>query len=406
MKFFKNTELAKLHNISEKSVRNWISATQKGKLDLELYSHQGKWYVANTSNNTTIIEQLVQKGKKFKNTRGYKVVVPSPKFYELYNQNQVFDMISNIDIYREIPHKYGYFDGGAVEWDLYSRKLLAEDSGNSLKNTIFLIDVNLDYIDSLLAHCRKVNIVDIGVGNGMPVRNLLEHALGSGKLGRYIAVDISQTMIDIAGQNIRKWFGDKVHFEGHIRDITQQRFVDLTLREEFGEESEVTANIILFLGGTISNFREPDQALANIHSSMGKNDIVLFSRKPDTVSARRYFDFAVDKNSPKLDFLERMNLDLMNISEEYYTVEQYFDETNMSRQIQIRMDVAIAIEFAMEGKRRVIELNKGDRILLWRAHHQSTLAILEQFNYNNFELLQATASPDQEYLLVISKIKR
>lgn len=75
MKYFRNTELAKIYKVSEKSVRNWIEAAQSGKIELQLFEHNGKYFIANTSKNTTIIEKLVEKGKKFRNTRGHKKLV-------------------------------------------------------------------------------------------------------------------------------------------------------------------------------------------------------------------------------------------------------------------------------------------------------------------------------------------
>ena len=94
MKFFKNTELAKLYHVSEKSVRNWISATKEGKLDLELYTENDKSYIANTAENDIILKRLVDRGKKYKNSRGYRVITPNDEFYKTYSNKQVLDIIS------------------------------------------------------------------------------------------------------------------------------------------------------------------------------------------------------------------------------------------------------------------------------------------------------------------------
>jgi transposase len=63
VKYFKNTELASLYKISEKSVRNWIAAVQEGKIDLQLYDKNNKSFIANTSKNIAVIEELVEKGQ-------------------------------------------------------------------------------------------------------------------------------------------------------------------------------------------------------------------------------------------------------------------------------------------------------------------------------------------------------
>ncbi|HTE22843.1 MAG TPA: L-histidine N(alpha)-methyltransferase [Candidatus Limnocylindria bacterium] len=400
MKYFKNTELARIYKVSEKSVRNWIQATHEGKLELQLFEKEKRQYIANTTKNTLIIEQLVKKGKKYKNTRGYKVVSPSPKFYKLYNPRQVIDIISNLDNYRETPLQYSYFNSGAKRWDQYTHHLLGLKTPNSITSTIQLLELNRGYIDALIEGHKAVNIIDLGVGNALPTRGLLEHFLERGLLKRYVALDVSKEMLDIAERNVAQWFKGKVNFEGYVRDINYDRFDDLLLGETFGPEAGCTTNLVLFLGGTLSNFREPDHLLSTIRDSMGKRDLLLFTKKLDTEQSRRYFEMAVSGNQ-EIDLV----IKLLNIDESHYTVEQFFDERNMARQVQIKLNVALAIKFQMDGKERIVEFNKGESILLWRAKHKNAVETIQQFDANGFSLVQAIRSKEQEYLLLISKIK-
>lgn len=405
MNYFKNTELANLYNVSEKTVRNWIQSAVEGKLLLQLYEKDDRQYIANIIRNTTLIESLIQKNKKYKNTRGYKVVTPTKEFYKIFNSKEIFDIISSIDIYGELPHRYSYFNGGASEWDAYVQKLSKENTSNILSNTLSLLGTSTSYLDELLAPYSKVNIVDIGPGNCFPVRNLLEHYVQNGKLNRYIGIDISQDMLDIGEKNIRDWFGDKFQFEGYARDVNYDRFEDLLAPDSFGAESPV-ANIILFLGSTIANFREPGQSLHMIHESMGKNDLLIFSRSLDTENVRRYFDFATEAdNVAALSLQERFVLDLLNIDPSLYEVEQFFDEQQMARRIQVRLRVALCIGFELDDKHKVINFNKGDTILLWQHKHQNLLDIIRQFDDSGFNLLGARKSTDEESVLAISKIK-
>jgi uncharacterized SAM-dependent methyltransferase len=405
MKYFKNTELAKLYNVSEKSVRNWIEAARQGKLDLQLIAEGDRYYIANTTKNSLAIEHLVDKGKKYKNSRGYRQITPSPAFYELFDSKEILDITSNLDIYHEIPLQYCYFDDGASIWDAYVQKLSHEQSPNILANTIELLDLNLAYIEGLVKGTGRVNIIDIGPGNGYPVRKFLEHFMSTGRLNRYIGIDVSRDMLDIAEHNIRAWFNDKIEFEGHIRDIAHERFNDLLAIDTFNKEDPVQ-NIVLFLGSTLSNFRDPGQPLAAIHESMGKRDLLIFSKQLDTPNARRYFDFDIDTNSKaKLSPLGRFTFETLGIDESLYDVEQFFDTEHMARRLQIRLTVALSIEFQLGGKTKVINFNKGDVILFWRHRHQGALETIQQFNANGFNLLQAITSVDGECLLSISNIK-
>ncbi|HSX33350.1 MAG TPA: L-histidine N(alpha)-methyltransferase [Candidatus Saccharimonadales bacterium] len=404
MKYFKNTELAKLYHVSEKSVRNWVDAAVAGKLKLELHEHNGKRFIANTAQNTEVVEGLVEKGKKYKNRRAYKTVTPQAEFYEVYDPKEVFDIMSNIEIHREIPHAYSYFDGGAKYWDLYTHKLLDEQTPNPLTKTIELLALNTSYIDDLISRFGAVNVIDLGVGNCLPVRDWLAHLLDKGLIKRYIGIDTSKDMLQIAESNINDWFKGQLQLEGEVRNVIYDRFSDLVAADSL-HGSEPTANLVLFLGSTIANFRDPDHALRTIGGSMNKDDYLLLSLKLDTERARRYFDFGTGSEGPTLDLQEKVVLDLLNIDASYYEVEQFFDESNMARQIQVRLKVDLAIDIQVGDGHKVLEINKGESVLLWRALHKSMIDVISLLDRNGFDLIQATRSRDEENVLIICKIK-
>src|SRR5688572_442021 len=134
MKYFKNTELAKLYHVSEKSVRNWIESAETGKLDLQLFEKDDRKFIANISKNTLLIEKLVEKGKKFKNSRGFKNITPTEKFYKMFSDKQIFDIVANLTIHHEMPLRYTYVDGGASFWDTYAQRLSEEETPNLLRS--------------------------------------------------------------------------------------------------------------------------------------------------------------------------------------------------------------------------------------------------------------------------------
>lgn len=405
MKYFKNTELAKLYNVSEKAVRNWIEAAKQGKIDLQLNTEAGRAHIANTNKNVALIEELVIKGKKYRNARSYKQVTPKPDFYKVYDSKEIFDILRSLDAYREIPNQYSYYNGGATDWDLYTQKLAKEEKPNLLTNTIHLLEDTSGYVENLVEDFAGVNIVDLGVGNGMPVRNFVDYFASRGRLNRYLGVDISQDMIDIATHNFSEWFDKKVHFESHVRDITYEHFEDLLATDAFSSNASV-ANLILFLGSTLPNFRAPNRVLDTIHESMGKNDLFMFAMKPDTAASRRYFDFGADGESISLGLQDRLVLDLLGIDEEFYDVEQFFDQTKMERRIQIRLNIALSIELELDGHPRTLYFNKDETILLWRHKQLADMQIINLFDASGFELLQVTRSKDRECLLLIASIKQ
>lgn len=405
MLYFKKTELAEAYHISEKTVTNWIRNAKDGKLDLELHLEGEKAWIANTTSNIELIEQLVEKRKKFRNSRGIKSVIPKPKFYELYNQQQIFDLTSSLDIYHEIPLDYAYFDGGAAYWDEYAKRLASEKMPNFLTSTVKQLNANQGYIDDLTSRYKHINIVDIGPGNGLPVKELLQHLLDQGKLGHYIALDISPSILKVAERNIQSWFGSKVSFEGHELDINHDRFTDLLAEGALGEGAKDVVNVVLALGGGFSNMRSPDDAFKTIRSCMNRQDLLVYNLKLDSKTSRQYFDLGIRKESNPLDAHKKMLVDLLNIDESLYDVEVGYDDQLRERYMYLRLKVALEITFSLDKGDRVIEFNKNNTILVWRYWHQNAQEVITQLAYNHFDVLQTSQTEDKDYLLTVSRVK-
>jgi uncharacterized SAM-dependent methyltransferase len=387
-------------------VANWVEAAQKGKLDLTLVEHNGKKYVANIARNLSTIEKMVEERRKYRTTKAHKVITPRAEFYSLYSPEQIIDIITNLEVYREIPRQYNYFDVGAKHWSDYADKLYNEESSNFLKDTIDLLDINSTYLDNLFAKYSKVNVIDIGPGNALPVKSLIKRLIDRKVMGRYVAIDISPDMLAIAENNIRKWFGDRISFDADIRDITSERFTDLIVKDYFATGDRNSINLVLFLGGTLANFREQTEALNVIRHSIGSRDILVYTTKLNTPAARTYFDFNNQPEKSKLSPNHRLMTDLLNIDEDSYDVESGFDTKTNMRSISIRLKVSVSIEFAHNDGVWPVELNKNDRVLIWRAWDCTTNASLTQFNAAGFELQQASVTDDGQCLLSIHRVRR
>jgi SAM-dependent methyltransferase len=407
MAYFKNVELAEKYHISEGAVRNWIKEAGRGKLQFKLHTENGITHIADTAGNLVIIERLVSERKKYRNTRAYKIASPSPDFYKLFNRKQILDIISELTIHREIPRQYNYFDGGAVNWEKFVEHMRSEDAPNLLKSTVELLHANLGTLDLLLNGYERVNVIDIGPGNALPVKELLEHLLDRGILHRYIAIDISEEMLHIARRNIEEWFGSKVAFEGYVRDIAYERFDDVLVDDMLDEKADKTVNLALLLGATPMNFRAPYDILKPIYGSLGSNDLLMYTDKPDTEAERRSFavnDTSFDQRakalSPKYSFI----LDLLNIDESIYDVEMGFNEHKRMKYICFRLKVGLILKFSFKNGERTVEFNKGDAILVWRVWCQTAVEIIGGFAEIGFTLIDANMTKDRQYLLTISGV--
>jgi len=406
MLHFTNTQLATKHHISLGTVRNWIEASKDGKINLELYEGKDRTYIANTPTNTNKIKRLVAERRKYRNSNAIKKITPKPRFYELFKEEDIHDILTSIEVNKEIPLQYNYYDVGAKSWSEYVEKIEHQEHDNSFHSAQEMLRASKSTFDYLLSKYKRINIVDIGCGNSMPARSVLKRLLEEGKLGRYIAIDISQEMLNIAKRNVDGWFDGEVQFEGYRRNISQERFADLLIPEYHSGSNKETVNVVLLLGYTLHNMKRPESGYRSIYDSMGKDDLLIEDIKLDSEVSRGYFDFDADPGQSKLSPLNAIVFELMNIDPSCYNVELGFDEKRMQRFEQIRFKVAVEIDVKFGEGTRVIELNKGDTILMWRVLHMSCDDVLRQKSNMDFSVMHSLQTVDNLYMLTISRVKQ
>jgi uncharacterized SAM-dependent methyltransferase len=409
MLYFKHLELVNQYHVSLKTVHNWIDSAKQGKVNLKLYTSGSRTYIANTSENALVLQQLAENGKKYRNSLHHKVIEPKPEFYDIYSRRQILDVITNLQVHGEIPLQYSYLQDGAKNWDELVQHWSNEDAAsslNNLNNTIKLLEINAPAIERLIEGKKRVNIIDLGVGNGYPVRGLLGRLMEMNVLHRYIGIDISPTMLSIAESNIKQWYGDKVRFEGHVRDFTYEQFDDLLVDDMLDNSADNTLNLVLLLGDTAGNFRSFDDTFKTVYRSMGTNDMLVYGFKPDTLMSRRYFNFDAQANSDKnkLALIDQYILRLLNIDESLYDAEMGFDPVQRMRYIRIRLKISVTLEFRFANAEREVNLDKGDTILLYRSWHLTAPELIERFEKIGLTLLQSSLTNDRRYFLSISGV--
>jgi uncharacterized SAM-dependent methyltransferase len=405
MHYYKNTELADIYGVSRRTVTNWIEQTKSGRLDLELHEYGNKAYIARTPKNQSVMKGLVQERRKFLNKRSLKTVTPRPEFYDLYNDEYVLEIISNIDTYREIPLKFSYFDGGAAAWDTYTKEMYTSEVPNTLTSTIKLLDADMSYLDTALDEYSYVNLIDVGVGNALPAKPVIAHLLERGKLKRYVAIDISHEMLTIAEKNIKQWFKGKVTFEGYVNDMSFKPFTDV-VAEPPTRGKDSTVNLLLLLGGTLSNFQAPEDVLKVIRKSMGRNDLFIYSLKLDSATTREQFSFHVSHEGQLLPDQCQFILDRLNIEKDYYTVEMGYNEVERARYMQIRLKYALTLEFELSRGTWRVDLKKDDTLVVWRALHNSAFDIVNTLYENGFNPLLTSQTTDHDYMLILADLRK
>ena len=237
------------------------------------------------------------------------------------------------------------------------------------------------------------------------MKELLGHLIERDILHRYIALDISPTMLSIAKRNIEEWYGDKAKFEGYVRNISHEHFDDLLVEDMLNNEADQTLNLVLLFGGTSANFRSFGDVFKAIHGSMSGKDLLMYTDGPDTEASRQYFDFSPLSGLEKLAQSDQYVLNLLNVDESLYEAEMGFDPRLKMRYVRVRLKTSITIKFSFEDAEREVILEKGETILLLRIWHMTALEIISEFEKTGFRLLQSSLTKDRQYFLSISGVE-
>lgn len=405
--YFKASELVKRLKVSERTIYRWVEEAKQGDLNLVLLDRGEKKYIAKSDSNLTILDGLAKERIKYKNRKSLKQISPDENFYKVFTDNHIYDIIKNIEINKEVPLKYSYMNGGAQAWDKHAHYMWSSKDESVIPKTKELTRFIIEYLISIISKYKKVNIIDIGPGNGLPVKSILSKLVEADKLNKYIALDISPDMLNILEKNITNWYNGKVNFEGIIGDITKDTFQSTAFRNIAYEGEDVSIiNIVLYIGGTIEN-DSYSQQIRIINSSMSSNDLFVLEQGVDNGVRNLRFRFGEETQSQTSDLAQRkMVIDLLNIDESLYEVERFYSEKDKAKIINIRFKYDIVVNIDSGTLKRKISFFKGDSLTIWRYNCHTTIEVLEELDKNGFRLLSATTSMNKESGIFISEIKK
>ena len=118
---------------------------------------------------------------------------------------------------------------------------------------------------------QKVNLVELGPGNCVNSKEFIKKFQDSGKLNKYIAIDISDEMLRIAQHNVNLWFPE-IATETHKVDFESYTFPEILYKHKTPD----IVNVLVMVGNTFGNVQDELRLLKNIEYSIYGEDIFVF----------------------------------------------------------------------------------------------------------------------------------
>ena len=330
-----------------------------------------------------------------------RAATPSSEFYSSFSEEEVLGIIQAIDVRREIPLKYSYKGRGAKIWDNFYLKYIIPRWYRTSNVEIDLLRDNFEYLNNNLQNCKKVNIVDVGAGNSYPVKAFIQRFNKLGKVNKYVALDISEELLDLSRKNFRKWF-PIIDFESHTIDIETSCLPGTSSKNQAETETNDIAKIILHLGVTIGNHQNRIEVLKNFTNSMGKHDLLVLTNEIGSNSewdgrVRGGFNYHAEQVYTWL----KNNI---GIRPEDCEIVRKYDLKTDSMVANMRILSDYQINFSFRGIDKPIEISEGEEITIWRHHKHEISELRQEIEQAGLQLVHYSTNKYSSHVMAICQV--
>jgi uncharacterized SAM-dependent methyltransferase len=330
-----------------------------------------------------------------------RIAKPSSEFYSVFSKEEVLEIIHALETRREIPLKYSYKGRGAKIWDDFYLKYAIPKWYRTSNVEIDLLNQNFTFIIDKFKNCQKINIVDVGAGNSYPVKRFIYRLNNIGLINKYIALDISEELLNISHANFKKWF-PKLGFASALLDIENNCIPPSLLENQNQVKSESPAKIILHLGVTMGNHHNRIKVLTNFRNSMERNDFLVFTNEIGSNAqwdgrarggckyhAEQVYKWIKNKTGIK--------------SEDCQLLRKYDSETDsIVANMKILSDYTINFHFGTINKD--IEISAGEEITIWRHHKYEMPELMQEIAKAGLELVHYSTNKYLSHAMVICQM--
>lgn len=218
-------------------------------------------------------------------------------------------------------------------------------------------------------------------------------------MNSYIAIDISQEMLNISRKNISQWFPEVI-FLCHKCDMEKELLSKIIA--EYNYESDNIINVIISLGGTIQNHKDRGKIFKNIKKGMTKKELFVSSAR---IGSNADWDGKLLGGSRsalyKMCDYTRYILGIRREDSEIITkVDSIID----SRVGNIKLGENYSIEVNSQGKNKKVLLFKDEEINIWKYHWSTIPEVLTEIEQSGLQLVHLSKDRESSEVIVICQV--
>jgi uncharacterized SAM-dependent methyltransferase len=313
----------------------------------------------------------------------------------MFSHRQLSELITAIKGRSEIPLKFSYITKkGTKVWDRIAKLRGVNPRGiNSVESN--LLSAKADAFLSSFKNLKKLNIIDIGPGNASPVMLLLNRLNDMGVEFRYVPVDISMEMLNLAEKNVRKAFPN-IPIKKVQLDFELGNFPEIT----YDLRKNGYQNFMLFLGSTLGNQSDRNRVLTNFRDSMTSDDYLAIG--VELVNLYKIDKLLLQYDVPEVKAMGFATAEYLGLKQSDGEFEIKFDTERHQVEVDFRMLKNRRLKIAEEN----IVLEKDDRLLLFISHKFTEWLFAKVLAEVGFRIELLTTSSEKGYSLAMCQPSR
>ena len=400
MNYFKNIEAAQQFNVSTATVNRWIQGAIGGRNNLHLEEKDNRYLIIRDEHNKAEMLKLSSEGKKYRNQSSFEYIQPKNEFYKIFNEQDIFEIVRDLEAESRIDLKFTYKGVGGEYWDRFYKEFGLSKNYDTPSKEKELINETLEAIIKKLPQRKglKVNVIDLGAGNGYPIKPILEKLERDNLLNQYIAIDISDKLLEICKDNIQFWFKGIEVFT-HQMDIAEESLEKLIYNYKV-EDYENTVNLVCYLGGTIGNQRKYYPILTNIRACLRSEDLFVLANAVITEKNKAVASHVTSKIYHQT---HSWIVDYLGFEVRPELIESRYDDKTKKKVKYLRLEKDYYLTINDCGVKRELEFSRGSEIGIWEYKPTQFEDIFSDFKQSGLDVLNYNTYRDLSYILVTSR---
>ena len=303
---------------------------------------------------------------------------------------QEVELLTSISARGEIPVKYVYFGDGAKRWDEIYKEW--DKSGNLTNEELQLLLKHVDGFLNAFSQVAGINVIDLGCGNGMPAVAILKEIKKRNVPVKYVAVDISQEMLDLAKSNVESGT-EKIPAEYVLADFEKESLTDklLAAKQENGY-----ANLLINLGNTLGNYVNVSGVLTTFLESMTLDDYLLIGNGlTNNFNEQRIIN---TYDTPLIIETVTSPAKALGIFSPDQDTFSYSWNARLQR-VEGRIKLATDKQVKLAGQSFM--LKKNEEVLVHRSHKYDEAGLMKLLSDVGFRTELLTTTKDRNHILVM-----